>query len=87
MAIAAGFQHRIPTLYRNSEPTESDSQITLNTHLGQEFNYILEGELEISIAGKVNVLYPGDSIMFDARRPHGLRAMGGKRVRLIAIIS
>ena len=86
--IAAGFQHRIMAPFIVTvEPTESDSQITLNTHLGQEFNYILEGELEISIAGKVNVLYPGDSIMFDARRPHGLRAMGGKRVRLIAIIS
>ena len=57
--IAAGFQHRIMAPFIVTvEPTESDSQITLNTHLGQEFNYILEGELEISIAGKVNVLYP-----------------------------
>ena len=86
--LAAGFQHRIMAPFIVTvEPAPLDTKMTLNTHEGQEFNYILEGELEISVAGKVITLHEGDSIMFDARRQHGLRAIGGKAVKLIAIIS
>ena len=83
--LAAGFQHRLMAPFIVTvEP--SDAPITVNTHQGQEFNYVLEGTVEISVAGKVSVLHQGDSIMFDARRPHGMRAIGGT-VRFIAIIS
>ncbi len=86
--LAAGFRGRIMAPFIVTvEPAAPDTQMTINTHEGQEFNYILEGELEISVAGKAMILHEGDSIMFDARQPHGLRAMGDKRVRLIAIIS
>lgn len=86
--LAAGFQHRIMAPFIVTvEPAPRDTEMTLNTHEGQEFNYILEGELEISVAGKVLTLHEGDSIMFDARRQHGLRAIGDKAVKLIAIIS
>ena len=69
------------------EPAEEKKPLTLNTHEGQEFNFVIEGTLEITVAGKTNVLNPGDSIMFDAKRPHGLRALDGKKVKLLAIIS
>ena len=86
--LASGFQHRIMAPFIVTvEPASVNTQMTLNKHQGQEFNYILEGELEISIAGKTLLLHPGDSIMFDAHRPHGLRALGDKAVKLIAIIS
>lgn len=86
--LAAGFQRRIMAPFIVTvEPVAHDTQMTLNTHDGQEFNYVLEGELEISVAGKVITLHEGDSIMFDARRQHGLRALGDKAVKLIAIIS
>lgn len=86
--LAAGFQHRIMSPFMVTvEPVDDNAPITLNVHQGQEFNYVLEGELEISVAGNVSVLRQGDSIMFDARRPHGMRALGGKTARFIAIIS
>ena len=86
--LAAGFRHRIMAPFIVTvEPTADDKPQTLNSHQGQEFNYVLEGELEISIAGKVFILHPGDSVMFDARREHGLKALGDKAVKLIAIIS
>lgn len=85
--LAAGFQHRdMAPFLVTVEPADTDGPLTLNTHEGQEFNYVVEGTLEISVAGKVNTLYPGDTIMFDARKPHGLRALEGKRVKLLAII-
>ena len=42
--------------------------------------------MELHIDGKVIVLEEGDTIMFDARRPHGMRAVGGKQLRFIAVI-
>lgn len=86
--LAAGFQHRVMAPFMVTvEPHDEEGPLTLNTHEGQEFNYVVEGTLEITVAGKTNVLHPGDSIMFDARKPHGLKALDGKRVKMLAIIS
>ncbi|WP_289768075.1 helix-turn-helix domain-containing protein [Muribaculum intestinale] len=83
--LAAGFQRRIMAPFLVTiEPT--DSPLTLNVHSGQEFNYVLEGEIELSVGGHVTRMRPGDSIMFDSLRPHGLRAIGSM-ARIIAIIS
>ncbi len=86
--LAVGFQHRIMAPFMVTvEPCRDDVPQTLNCHEGQEFNYVVEGKLQITIAGKVNVLNPGDAIMFDAKKPHGLRALEGKPVKMLAIIS
>lgn len=86
--LAAGFQHRqMAPFMVKVEPSDVDGPLTLNTHEGQEFNYVVEGTLEITVAGKTNVLHPGDAIMFDSKKPHGLRALDGKTVKLLAIIS
>ncbi|MDE6753328.1 MAG: XRE family transcriptional regulator, partial [Muribaculaceae bacterium] len=85
--LAAGFQHRIMAPFMVTVEPADGKPLTLNTHEGQEFNFVVEGTLEISVAGKTNILNPGDSIMFDAKKPHGLRALNGKRVKLLAIIS
>lgn len=86
--LAAGFQHRIMAPFMVTvEPHDAEHPLALNTHEGQEFNYVVEGTLEITVAGKANVLNPGDTIMFDAGKPHGLRALNGKRVKMLAIIS
>lgn len=83
--LAAGFQRRLMAPFLVTiEPT--DSPLTLNVHSGQEFNYVLEGEIELSVGGHVTRMRPGDSIMFDSLRPHGLRAIGST-ARIIAIIS
>ncbi len=58
----------------------------LNSHSGQEFNYILEGRLLLSINGKELILNPGDSIYFDSNLPHGMQALDGKPVRFVATI-
>lgn len=86
--LASGFQHRIMAPFLVTiEPADSNRPMTLNTHQGHEFNYVLDGELEIYVGGKTTILRTGDSIMFDAKREHGLRALGDKTVRIIAIIS
>lgn len=67
------------------EPHDSE-EITLNTHNGQEFNYVVEGKMEIHIGKNVIILNEGDSIMFDSNIPHGMKALDGKTVKFLAVI-
>ena len=54
-------------------------------HSGQEFNYVVEGRMKISIGKREYMLSEGDSIYFDARLPHGQSALDGS-ARFITII-
>jgi len=48
-------------------------------HEGVEFIYVMDGKLEITIAGEETVLDRGDSIYFDASQPHSYRRVGNRR--------
>ena len=74
-----------PFMVEASAETES-KPISLNTHPGQEFDYVLEGRLLISIGGRESELGPGDCIYYDSAEPHGMKALGGKRARFLAIV-
>jgi transcriptional regulator with XRE-family HTH domain len=54
-------------------------------HHGQEFNYVVEGRVKITVGRSEYVLNEGDSIYFDARLPHGQSAVDGP-ARFITII-
>lgn len=84
-SLAAGFAGR------NADPfvvavEPSDSDISLNTHAGQEFNYVLEGRMLLDINGKELILNEGDSIYFNAELSHGMKALDNKPVRFLAVI-
>lgn len=63
-----------------------DTPIHENAHPGQEFNYCLEGTLNITINGKSLILHAGDSLFFDSSYPHGMRAEDGKPAKFLAFI-
>ena len=84
-ALASGF--KTP----KAEPFEvtvepNNNPIYMNTHTGQEFNYVLEGRLQFRINDKDLILSEGDSIYFDSSCPHGMKALDGKPVKFLAII-
>ncbi|MDR1738922.1 MAG: cupin domain-containing protein [Candidatus Symbiothrix sp.] len=84
-ALASGFKKP------QAEPFEvkvepSDQPIHLNRHVGEEFNYLLEGRMQLQINGKDLILNVGDSIYFDSSLPHGMKALDNKPVRFLAII-
>ncbi|HRR62331.1 MAG TPA: XRE family transcriptional regulator [Paludibacteraceae bacterium] len=84
-ALAYGFRNaKVDPFEVMVEP--NNLPIYLNTHKNQEFNYILEGTLLLEIDGKQLTLYEGDSIYFDATKPHGMKALNDKKVRFLAII-
>ena len=74
-----------PFLVEASADTEN-KPISLNTHPGQEFNYVTEGRLLISVGGRESELGPGDSIYYDSTEPHGMKALGGKCARFLAFV-
>jgi transcriptional regulator with XRE-family HTH domain len=86
-SLAAGFAHRkADPFIVTVEPKPEGTQMHLNTHEGQEFNYVLEGTLLLSINGKELILNEGDSIYFDSGKKHGMLALNNKPVRFLAII-
>ena len=70
--------------YQSVEPKPEAHVVYKNTHPGQEFNMVLEGKMELYIAGKTIILEEGDSIYFDSTKPHGMLAVGEKAVKFLA---
>ncbi len=86
-SLAAGFSNRVMEPFLVTvEPDAGCQDVHLSSHDGQEFNYVESGSMEIHIDGKKIILEEGDTIMFDARHPHGMRAVGDRQLRFIAII-
>jgi transcriptional regulator with XRE-family HTH domain len=55
-------------------------------HDGQEFVYVLEGELELLYDGQRCRLQRGDSAYLDASRPHLFRGLGDAPSRMLAVV-
>jgi DNA-binding XRE family transcriptional regulator len=65
---------------------EQDKPISLSSHEGQEFDYILSGSLRISIDGKVFTMEQGDAVIYNSNAPHGMVACGGAECDFLAIL-
>jgi transcriptional regulator with XRE-family HTH domain len=86
-SLAAGFARRRADPFMVTVHPKPDSEpVYLNTHAGQEFNYVVSGRLLLRIHGKDLVLEEGDSIYFNSELPHGMKALDGQIVRFLAII-
>ena len=64
---------------KNPEPS-------LNSHPGQEFNYVLEGSLKIYIHNNEIILNEGDCIFFDSAHRHAMVALNDKPAKFLAVI-
>ncbi len=86
-SLASGFRGRSADPFMVTvEPKPDDVPIHLNSHQGQEFNYVTSGTLQLTIGKKTLTLNEGDSIYFDATQPHGMKAVGDKAAQFLAII-
>jgi transcriptional regulator with XRE-family HTH domain len=55
-------------------------------HKGEEFVFVLEGQLEYNYEDETFLLEPGDSLYFDSSLPHAFRAVGKKSALAIDVI-
>ena len=66
-------------------PTPEESH-KLSSHEGEEFIYVLSGEIEILYGKDIHKLNIGDSIYYDSIVPHDLHAAGKEDARILAVI-
>ncbi len=66
--------------------TEKSDVFPLFQHSGQEFLFILEGEVSYRHGGKTYALSAGDSLFFDANAPHGPEELTQLPIRFLSII-
>ena len=98
IARRAGFQYNnLAPLFKNkiAEPfrvvakyseEEQKTPIKCSTHVGQEFDFILSGQLKVTVDGHEEVLGPGDTIYYDSGSPHGMIATGGADCEFLAVV-
>ncbi len=67
------------------EPREENDMVFYN-HRGEEFLFVLDGEMEFRGSDKVLVLGKGDSLYFDSHIPHALRGLKGKKASVLSVI-
>ena len=94
----AGFEylHKAPRLKNKlAEPfvvtapyleEEQDKPIHLSYHKGMELDYIISGHLRFAYEDHIEEVGPGDVLMYDSGRGHGMIAIGGEPCIFLAIV-
>ncbi len=57
-----------------------------SVHEGEEFIFVLEGEMEVILGNHTDVLYPGDSIYYDSTIPHRVQCHQDKGTKILAVL-
>lgn len=61
-------------------------EIKFSSHEGEEFIFVLEGEIEVEYGKKHFSLKPGDSIYYSSVIPHALYSLNKSAAKIIAVI-
>lgn len=84
---ASRFKNRAAQPFYVTAPAQKeDAEITLSSHEGQEFDFILKGSLKVNIDGHIETLSEGDSIYYDGTTPHGMNAVGNTDCEFLAVV-
>ncbi len=58
----------------------------LSSHDGQEFIFVLEGEMRAQVGDQVEILKPGDAVYYDSSHPHLVKCHGDKPTKILAVL-
>ena len=58
----------------------------LSTHDGQEFIFVLEGEMKAQVGDQVEVLRAGDAVYYDSNCPHLVKCAGDRPTKILAVL-
>jgi transcriptional regulator with XRE-family HTH domain len=83
LVAASRHDRKMSILWETYEP-DTDTGEDMLTHSGEEGGVVVEGELEITVAGNTWLLGPGDAYYFDSRLPHRFRNTGKVPVRIVS---
>lgn len=68
------------------QPKDVDAKSHMNSHEGQELDYVIEGRMTLYIDNQSISLSEGDTVYFDANHKHAMQAEGGV-CRFLAVIA
>lgn len=85
-SLAAGKsdRHMEPFIVDVHPPQASTHE--LSSHEGEEFIYVLSGDIEIFYGKDVHRLAAGDSVYYDSIVPHHLHAAKGTDAKILAVV-
>jgi quercetin dioxygenase-like cupin family protein len=63
-----------------------DAEQAKSTHEGEEFIYVLSGNLSLEYGTAAHLLHSGDSVFYDSVVPHRLLSADNQPVRILAVI-
>jgi quercetin dioxygenase-like cupin family protein len=55
-------------------------------HEGEEFIYVMEGDLEVTLGSKTHHLKTGESIHFNSETPHKLKSLSNQDTRCLVVL-
>ena len=55
-------------------------------HEGEEFIFVMEGDLELTLGGKTHHLKPGETMHFNSETPHKLRSLSNQDTRCLVVL-
>lgn len=65
---------------------EEVQEIDPNEHIGEEFIFVLEGQVRVTLDDHTDILNPGDSIYYDSTLPHVVACAGEQPATILAVI-
>ncbi len=84
--LAYSYSHKImQPLLVTLDPSENAAALV--SHSGQEFNMVLEGQIEITLDKKSIILNAGDCIYFDPTIKHGQKCYGDVKAKFLTVIA
>jgi len=63
-----------------------DAGYELSSHEGEEFDYVMEGAIEVCHGKKKYVIEAGDTIYYDSIVPHHLHGYQGQAAKILAVV-
>jgi transcriptional regulator with XRE-family HTH domain len=66
------------------EPSGTEEE--RSAHDGQEFIFVLHGEMEVRLEKEIHVLVPGDAIYYDSTVPHLVKCHGEETTMILAVL-
>jgi len=75
-----------PFLVTVEPKADGSGDVVKHSHAGQEFNYMLDGSMELFLGDTVYQLDEGDSVYFDSGVPHAMKAVGSTAAKFLAIV-
>jgi len=84
--LAFTFSNKRAEPFQVTVEPKQDEKLSLHSHDGQEFDYMLSGKMEFHFDKAFYVLNEGDSVYFDSSVPHAMKALGNEAATFLAVV-